>query len=95
MKPSTVRGLSHERLVSTAGADIKTATVPKGTSHVVLAVESVDARVTFDGSDPVAGSACLVYPANQMPVFIPIGQGTTIKFCSTAGSSTLQLAYVT
>lgn len=96
MKPSTDRCLSHERLVSTGTADVKTATVPKGTSHIGLAVESVDARVTFDGSDPSAAqAAALIYPANQMPVFIPIGQGSTIKTVSTAGNSVLQLAYYT
>lgn len=95
MKPSTDRCLSHERLVSANTADVQTATLPKGTSHIGLAVETTNARVTFDGSDPSAAQApSLVYLAGQQPIFIPLGQGTTIKHCSTAGTSAvLQLAY--
>jgi len=95
VKPSTDRCISHERLSSSGTADVKTATLPKGTSHIGLAVETTNARVTFDGSDPSAASApSLVYLAAQVPVFIPLGQGTTVKFCSTAAAvSILQLAY--
>lgn len=95
MKPSTDWTISHERLVSTGTADVKTATLPKGTSHITVSVETTDARVTFDGSDPSAANApSHVYPINVPPIFIPLGQGTRIRFCSTAGTaSVLQLAY--
>ena len=95
MKPSTDRTISHERLSSTNGSDVKTATLPKGTSHITLSVETTSARVTFDGTDPSAALApSHVYPVDVPPIFIPLGQGTTVKFVSTAGTaSVLQLAY--
>lgn len=97
MRPSTHRALSHERIVSTGSADVKTVTMPNGTSAIDLAVETTNARMTFDGTDPSAASApSLVFPFGQVPVFRPVGPGTTIKFCSTAGtSSVLQLLYYT
>lgn len=97
MKPSTDRCISHQRLVSSGTADVQTATVPKGTSHIDIAVETTNARVTFDGSDPsVASAPSLVFFAGQQPIFKPLGQGSQIKFCSAvAGSSVLQVAYYT
>lgn len=97
MKPSTFRGLSHERKVSTGTSDVQTFTIPAGTSALEIAVETTSARVTFDATDPSASNApSLVFPAGQVPVFRPLGPGTTIKFCSaTVGSSIVQLAYYT
>jgi hypothetical protein len=93
VKPSTDRCIGHQRLTSSGTSDVQTATVPKGTSHLGLAVETTNARVTFDGSDPSSGVG-LPYYAGQLPVFIPLGQGSIPKFCSAvAGSSILQLAY--
>ena len=94
MKPSTHRTLNHERLVSTGTGDVKNATMPQNTSAIELAVETNNARVTFDGSDPSASNApSLVYPAGQVPVFRPVGPGVTIRFVSTTGNSVLQLLY--
>lgn len=95
MKPSTDRCLSHERLSSTGTADIKTATLPKGTSHIDIQAFTVDVRVTFDGVDPSAVYGLVIY-AGQMPLFRPLGQGTTIKVASnSAAASSTQLAYYT
>jgi hypothetical protein len=97
MRPSTHRALSHQRLVSTGSADVQTVTMPTNTSAIEFGVETTNARMTFDGTDPSAASApSLVFPFGQVPVFRPVGPGTTIKFCSTAGtSSVLQLLYYT
>lgn len=96
MKPSTDRCLSHQRLVSTGTSDVKQATVPNGTSHITLSVETNSARVTFDGSDPSAASApSHVYPVDVAPIFLPLGQGTTIRFVSTTGTSVLQIGFHT
>lgn len=95
MRPSTHGAISHERLSSANTSDIKTATLPRGTSAVEFAIEGTSARVTFDGTDPSALNApSLVYPAAQVPIFRPVGPGATIRFISTAGSpSVLQLLY--
>jgi hypothetical protein len=97
LRPSTHRALSHQRMVSTGSSDVQTATMPNNASAVEFAFETTNARVTFDGSDPSAASApSLVYPFGQVPVFRPVGPGTTIKFCSTAGTSAvLQILYYT
>lgn len=95
MKPTTYKTISHERLTSANSSDVQTATVPGGTSAIELAVETTNARVTLDGSDPSAGSApSLVFPYGQVPIFRPWGPGVFIKFCSTAGTaSVVQLTY--
>lgn len=97
MRPSTHRAISHERILSTGTADVQTVNMPKGTSAIEFAFETTSGRVTFDGTDPSSVNApSLVYPFGQMPVFRPVGPGTTIKFCSTAGTSAvLQILYYT
>lgn len=95
MKPSTDRCLAHGRKVSTNSADVQTQTIPAGTSHITLSVETSDARVTFDGSDPSAvGAPSHVYPAGVAPIFLPLGQGSTIKHCcATGANSVLQIGF--
>lgn len=94
MKPFTEQCLGHEKLTSTGTADIKTATIPKGTSAIEITVETTPARVTFDGSDPSAGVGLICQHA-QNPWFLPVGQGCTFKVVSTGGtSSVVQLAYL-
>jgi hypothetical protein len=95
MRPSTHRALSHERLVSTNTSDVQTATMPNNASAIELAVEATSARVTFDGTDPsVALAPSFVFPFGQVPVFRPLGPGSTVRFCSTAGTgSVLQVLY--
>lgn len=94
MKPSTNRCISHQQLTSTSTADVKTPTIPNGTSHILLAVTTTSARVTLDGTAPSSTNG-LVYVAAQQPIFIPVGQGITVKFASTAGTSSIvDLAYL-
>jgi hypothetical protein len=97
LRPSTHRALSHERLVSSNASDVQTANMPRQASALDISVETTNIRVTFDGTDPSAASApSLVFPYGQVPVFRPVGPGTTIKFCSTAGTpAVLQILYYT
>lgn len=93
MKPTTDSGIGHERKTSTGTSDVQSFTLPRGTSHIDLQAFTVDAWVTFDTSTPSATNGLLIY-AGQMPLFRPLGQGTTVKFASSSGSSsTLHVAY--
>lgn len=94
-KPSTQQCLSHERLVSTNASDTQTATVPKGCSAIYIAVETTSCRMTLTaGGDPTSTTG-LIVQKDQMPWFMPIGQGCTFKFASTAGAtSVIQIAYL-
>lgn len=89
--------MSHERLVSSGTLDVQRATLPANTSAVELSVETTNARVTLDGTDPSAGNApSIVLPFGQMPMFRPLGPGTIIRFVSTAGTpAVLQVVYYT
>ena len=95
MKPSTNQCLGHERLVSTGSSDTKTATVPNGTSAILVTVETTACRATFSSSgDPTSTTGHLIQAA-QMPWMLLIGQGTVPRFASTAGtSSVIQLTYL-
>ena len=96
MKPSTNQCLGHERLSSSGTADVQTATIPKGTSAILVAVETTTARVTLGaGGDPTSTTSLPFY-AGQMPWLLLVGQGCTFKFVSSAGTaSVVQLAYLT
>lgn len=95
MKPSTQGCLGHERLSSANASDTKTATVPNGCSAIYIAVETTSCRLTLtSGGDPTSTTG-LIVQKDQMPWFMPIGQGCTFKFASTAGTaSVIQLAYL-
>lgn len=95
MKPSTNQCLGHERLSSSGSSDTQTATVPAGTSAIEITVETTSCRMTLTaGGDPTSNTG-LIVQKDQMPWFIPIGQGCTFKFASTAGTaSVIQLAYL-
>lgn len=93
MKPTTDKSNGHDRKTSTGTSDVQTMTLPRGTSHLSLQVFTTDAWVTFDASTPTASNGLLVY-AGQMPIFLPLGQGTTLKHISSAGAnSILNVAY--
>jgi hypothetical protein len=102
MKPSTyipsvgTTATCHERQSSPDASTVRTMTIPPNTSAILLVVETTAARVTLDATDPSAASApSLVIQASSNPVLIPIGPGSTLKFCSTAGTaSVLQAAYL-
>lgn len=88
MKPSTQLPKSTARGASAADTStVSTLTAPAGAAGVILTVETTSARVTFDGTDPAAASApSHVIPKDQLPLFLPIGSGTVIKWVSTAAA---------
>lgn len=95
MKPSTNQCLGHETLTSASSVAPATATVPRGTSAILITVETTACRMTLSTSGDPTSSTGLIVQAGQMPWFIPVGQGCTFKFASTAGTaSVIQLAYL-
>ncbi len=86
-KPFTQKALpSPAQATSTGTADIKTITLPVGTSAILISVETTNARVTFDGTNPSASNG-QVFPFGQMPAYLPIGGGVVVKFASTAAAN--------
>lgn len=95
MKPSTNQCLGHERLSSANSSDTQTATIPKGTSAILVAVETTSCRVTLTPTGDPTSTTGLVFQAAQMPWLLLVGQGAVFKFASTAGTaSVVQLAYL-
>lgn len=94
MKPTTHLPLGHEKLSSSGTADVKTATIPKGTSMIAFVAETNPGRMTWDGSDPTTGTGPIL-PNGTPPWLINIGQGAQIKWVSTvASAAVLQLSYL-
>lgn len=94
MKPTTDSGIGHDRKTSTSTSDVQSFTFPRGTSHVEFQVYTTDAWVTYDGTAPSPTNG-LLFPAGQTSVFRTLGQGTTLKFVSSAAAaSTLSIAYL-
>jgi len=95
VKPSTDQCLGHQMLTSANNTTPVTATIPNGTSHLLVTVETNPCRMTLTpGGDPT-GAIGLVIPKDAGPWFIAVGQGCTVKFASTlAGASVIQLAYL-
>lgn len=94
-KPYSLAAISEERLVSTGPSDMKTATVPKGTSAIYITVESTSCRMTFSNAGDPTTTTGLIVQKDQMPWFMPIGQGAYPRFASTAGTnSVIQIAYL-
>lgn len=101
MKPATYVPINHaasgattahqrDSSPGTASGDVKTLTLNKNTSAILLTVETTNARVTFDGSDPGAASApSNVFPKDSIPVLVPIGCGEVVKWCSTAAAASV------
>lgn len=93
MKPSTYQCLKHEKLTSTGASDTKTATVERGTSAVLITVETNAVRVTLEGTDPAGGTGHVIQK-DQNPYFLPVGPTTTLKVVSVTGTSVTQLSYI-
>lgn len=91
MKPGTQQPKTTVR--DTTPADqttVKTLTAPAYAAGVIITVETTSARVTFDGSDPSAASApSHVIAKDQLPLFLPIGAGTVLKWISTANAASV------
>lgn len=95
MKPTSYQVLGHERLSSANSSTIATATIPRGTSAIEVTVETTSCRATFTTTDDPTTSTGLIIQKDQMPWFIPVAQGVTLKFASTAGTaSVIQIAYL-
>jgi hypothetical protein len=96
MKPSTQGCIGEERLSSANSSDPKTATVPNGCSAVQITVETTSCRMTLLATGDPTSSTGRILQKDQMPWFMPVGQGCTFKFASTAGTaSVIQIAYLT
>lgn len=95
MKPSTNQCLGHERLSSANTSSTVTATVPAGTSAVLISVETTACRMTLlAAGDPTSNVGHLLQPTS-MPWTFLIGQGCTLKFASSAGTvSVIQISYL-
>lgn len=98
MRPSTYTLLDktggttpHERDSSPDTTTIKTLTPPRGCSAFKISVETTNARVTLDGSDPSAASApSHVYPKDQPPILELLGSDRlVIKWVSTAAAASV------
>jgi len=88
VKPSTYQCLSHQTLTSSSSAVPVTATVPRGTSAILITVETTAARWTLTATG-------LILQAANNPYLVLVGQDATLKFASTAGTaSVIQLAYL-
>jgi len=95
VKPFTELCIGEERLVSASSSDAKTATVPKGTTAIQITVETTSCRSTCASDGDPTSSVGLIIQKDQMPWFMPLGQGNVFKFASTAGTaSVIQLRYL-
>jgi hypothetical protein len=95
VKPSTYQCVGEERLSSTDSSTTVTATVPNGTSAVQITVETTSCRMTLLAAGDPTSTTGRILQKDQMPWFMPIGQGVTLKFASTAGTaSVIQIAYL-
>lgn len=102
MGPSTFVPISTVRDSSADTSMVKTHTPPSGAgiggvSAFLISVETTNARVTFDGTDPSAGSApSHVWPKDQIPQLVLLGPGSVVKWCSTLGAaSVVQITWLT
>jgi hypothetical protein len=95
LKPSTYQCLGHERLASATSAQTVTATIPRGTSAILITVETTACRWTLTPTgDPTSNTGLILQPANN-PYLTLVGQDATLRFASTAGTpSVIQLAYL-
>jgi hypothetical protein len=95
MKPSTHQCIGEERLASANASTMVEATIPKGTSAVQIAVETTSCRSTAAATGDPTSSVGLIIQKDQMPWFMPVGQGCTLRFASTAGTqSVIQVRYL-
>jgi hypothetical protein len=90
MRPSTYRQNGAViQVTPTTQTDVKTITLPAGTSAFQIACETNACRVTLDGTDPTAAIG-IVYPKDQIPVLVLVGNsGTTLKVVSNAPANSI------
>jgi hypothetical protein len=85
---------SQVQLTSTSTSDVKSSVGPVGSDHVLISSETNDARVTFDGSTPSSSNGHVV-PKAAIPLYLPLGEGSTLKIVSTAaGTSLLNVTWI-
>lgn len=89
MRPSTFVPISTTNVTPTTTSDIKSAKAPVAAAAVLISTETTDARVTFDGTDPSAGTGSHKIPKDQAPVLLLLGQGVTVKAVSTAAANSI------
>jgi hypothetical protein len=95
LKPSTFQCVSQQRLSSSGTSDTQTATVPAGASGILVAVETTSCRMTLTSAGDPTTTTGLILQKDQMPWFIPVGQGSTLKFASTAAAAAvINIAYL-
>ena len=86
-KPFTLVSNLTAQATSTGTADVKSLDTSTHASSVMITVETNAARVTLDGTTPSTSNG-IVIPKDALPLLLPVGDGTTIKFVSTiAGNS--------
>lgn len=93
MKPSTDTAQSHAQIAPTSTTDVKTAAIPDGCSAVMISVEAVDARITFDGTAPASTNG-LVFPKDVAPVLVPVGTGQIKAVSTSSSTSTVDLLFL-
>lgn len=89
MRPDTFTLSSDSHDQDTTPADqttVITLAPPVGAAAVLIAVQTTNARVTFDGSTPAAANG-LVWLKDLEPVFLPVAP--TIKWISTANAASV------
>lgn len=90
MKPSTYTPISTSRGSGPDVSTVQTLTPPKGTSAFQISVETTNARVTLDGTDPSAASApSNVYPKDVAPQLVLCGSDCVVKWVSTAAAASV------
>lgn len=89
MRQSTYTVLSTATATSTTASDGKTLTPPKGTSAFLIGVETTDARLTLDGTDPAAGTGSLIFPKGQVPALVLVGSSQPVRIVSTASANSV------
>lgn len=95
-KPYSLAGTLEEKLTSASSAAMVEAAIPKGTTAIYLTVETTTCRMTVSATGDPTSSTGLIVQKDQMPWFMPVGQGVTLRFASTAGTaSVIQIAYLT
>lgn len=77
---------AEQQITSTGTGDVHTITLDTNTRYVMLSAETTSARVTFAGGAP-SSSLGHVIPTGAIPLYLPVGKGTTIKFASTGATA--------
>lgn len=86
--PANLYGTTETQLVSTGTGDVQSHSPAEGTVHMIVSVETTDARVTFSGVTPDSSHGHVI-PKGALPLYVPVGRKTTLKACSTGGTSSV------